>query len=152
MMNFFHDISPKLVFLKMIFQLSKRKSRIFMQTPDMQPRDLHGVGRISIIIHLKKKTFGKFFGVLHSNKEKCKMTLPSIFAASLGYGGFFPVESRWKSIHTALSDFEVADHVILHFLYNSEAKSGMTRETAMKIFRRWLSSDYVKKYAKLPIK
>lgn len=100
----------------------------------------------------QNKTFGKFFEILHPNKENCKMALPSVIAASLGYGGFFPVDSRWKSAHTNLDGFEVSDHIILHFLYNSEAKSGMTRETTMNIFRRWLSSDYFKKYSKYPTK
>ena len=98
----------------------------------------------------QKKTLGKFIEILHPNEEECKRALPSIFAASLGYGEFFPVESRWKSAHTNIDGFEVADHVILHFLYNSEAKSGMTREATMNIFRKWLSSNYFKKYSEYP--
>ena len=95
----------------------------------------------------KKKTFGKFVEVLHPDKEGCKKAFPSAFAASLGYGGNFSVKMRWESVHTNSGGFGIADHVILHFLYNSKVESGMTRETVMKIFRRWLSSEYFKNYS-----
>ena len=96
----------------------------------------------------QKKTFSKFVQILHPDKERCKKAFSSTFAASLGYGAAFsPIESRWKSVHTTSSNFEVGDRVILHFLYNSDVGSGMTREAVVKILRRWISSEYFKNYS-----
>lgn len=76
----------------------------------------------------------------------------SIFTA-LGYGNGLFIQNNLKSVHTHSNyeDIEGSDYLILHFLYNSEVKSGMSRKAAVELFRQWLSSDYFKKNINIKI-
>ena len=97
-------------------------------------------------VDFNENSFNKFIEVISPHKEKCKKFLPSAFAASLGYGGFNRVNSRMNSVHTISGDFELSDHILLHFLYNSKIKSGMLQEVVLKHFREWILSKNFETY------
>ena len=91
-----------------------------------------------------------FIGVIHPDKGIFKSTFSRVFAISLGYGSGSVVklkkEISLKSVHTYTDTGYVtgADEILLRFLYNSNVRSGMSREIVVEAFRKWILSDYFK--------
>ena len=88
------------------------------------------------------KIYKKYVAVLNPDKERFMELFPLAFSIALGYGNTRGQKLPWYSIHMTLGDFQTADHILLHFLYNSKAKSGMPRSIALNVLRNWLSSEY----------
>ena len=71
-----------------------------------------------------------------------------IFQA-LGFGNGSYMFSKISSVQTharyKTDGIEGVDYAILRFLYSSQARNGMEKATALKLFREWLKSEEFKK-------
>lgn len=99
-----------------------------------------------------ERTIDGFIGIIHPDKNIFETIFPRMIAASLGYGNGSAIkqevkiqgEKRMLSVHSkfGLVEFESADEVLLHFLYNAEIKTGAREKNIKEVFQEWITSDY----------
>lgn len=101
-----------------------------------------------------EKTLDKFIGIIHPDKTFFKSIFSKVITTALGYGNGSSIgtemridgEKRIASVHTRMQSGQPSsfDEILIHFLYSSEIKTGMTKTNTRKILREWLASEYFK--------
>ena len=97
----------------------------------------------------RKKRITGFLAVIEPKEESFRLSFSKMILLALGYGNGSYIFSRIKSVQThakyKTDGIEGVDHIVMRFLYSSQAGNGMEKASALKSFRRWLKSDEFRK-------
>ena len=92
-----------------------------------------------------KKGITGLLAVVEPKTETFKRFFSKIIFLSMGYGNGSFMRSRLLSVQTLANyktdGIEGIDFLIMYYLYNSQARNGMAKASALKLFRRWLKSE-----------
>ena len=97
----------------------------------------------------EKKRIAGFLSVIKPTEKSLRLSLSKAIFHALGYGDGSYMFSNIRSVQTQTiyktDGIEGVDLIAVHFLYNSQARNGMEKASALRLFRSWLKSDEFRK-------
>ena len=90
-----------------------------------------------------------FLAVIEPKEKSFRLSFSKMIFQALGFGNGSYMFSKIRSVQTharyKTDGIEGIDYAILRFLYSSQARNGMEKATALKLFRQWLKSEEFEK-------
>ena len=90
-----------------------------------------------------------FLAVIESKEKFFRLSFSKMIFHALGYGNGSYMFSKILSVQTHANyktyGIEGVDFLIMRFLYNSQARNGMEKAFALRLFRNWMKSEEFKK-------
>ena len=135
-------------FMSRRFGMTPRGFRLFVDDMDRLYSDSSYAWTWPQIVHDKEageKRITGFLAVIEPKEKSFRLSFSKTIFQALGYGNGPYILSKIRSVQTHAAyntnGIEGVDFSILHFLYNSQARNGMEKASALKLFREWLKSD-----------
>ena len=90
-----------------------------------------------------------FLAVIEPKEKSFRLSFSKMIFQALGFGDGSYMFSKIRSVQShakyKTDGIEGVDYLIMRFLYSSQARNGMEKATALKLFREWLKSEEFEK-------